>query len=90
MAQEHVSLEDTIAMARRLAPEEREKLREALDQMGSAPDEGKEILFKRLLMEKGLISEIRRVPNTTPPCTDRHPVPLKGKPVSETIIEDRG
>jgi hypothetical protein len=91
MPEEHVALEEAIAMASRLAPEERMKLRAAIDQMTGAPaeDDNKEMLFKRLLMNKGLISQIR-LPQTGAAPSERHPVTVKGKPVSETIIEDRG
>ena len=90
MAEEHVALEEAIAMASRLGPEERMKLREAIDQMTGAPaEDDKEMLFKRLLMNKGLISQIR-LPRTAAAPAERHPVTVKGKPVSETIIEDRG
>jgi hypothetical protein len=45
--------------------------------------------FKRTLLDKGLISEIRIRPPTDDPSIARRPVPVQGKPVSETIIEDR-
>ena len=89
MAEQHVALEEAIAMASSLGPEERIKLREAIDEMiGAPPDDEKEALFKHLMMEKGLIRQIR-LPKRGP-GSERHPVPVKGKPVSETIIEDRG
>ena len=90
MAERHLALEEAIAMASRLGPEERKKLREAIDQMiGAPPKDDKELLFKHLLMDKGLIRQIR-LPRSSAVGPDRHPVPVKGKPVSETIIEDRG
>ncbi len=90
MAEEHVTLEQTIAMASRLNPAERMKLRQALDQMTErSAEEDNEISFKRVLLEKGLISEVRSARKIAG-NDDRHSVPVKGKPVSETIIEDRG
>ncbi len=89
MAEERVTLEQTLAMASQLDPTERMKLRHALDQMTtSSAEEDPEMTFKRALLEKGLISEVRsarKIVNTA----ERHSVPVKGKPVSETIIEDR-
>jgi hypothetical protein len=91
MAQERTILEQAIEMAGRLGPAERWQLRQALDQMNSGPtEEDPEITFKRLLFERGLISEIRLAPKTDDPLINRRPVPVEGKPVSETIIEDRG
>lgn len=90
MAEEHNTLEQTIAMAGRLDSSERMKLRRALDQMMAAsPEEDREMTFKRVLLEKGMISEVRSTRDIGA-AAKRHPVPVKGKPVSETIIEDRG
>lgn len=89
MAEEHNTLEQTIAMAGRLDSSERMKLRRALDQMMAAsPEEDREMTFKRVLLEKGMISEVRSTRDIGD-AAKRHPVPVKGKPVSETIIEDR-
>ena len=89
-AEEHAALEEAIVVASRLNPEERVKLREAIDRMTGVPaEDDKELLFKRLLMNKGLISRIR-VAQTGTAVSERRPVTLKGNPASETIIEDRG
>lgn len=90
MAEEHVALEEAIAMASRLGPEERLKLREAIDRMiGTPRDDEREMLFKHLMMEKGLINQIR-LPMSGDATSERQPAPITGKPASETIIEDRG
>ena len=69
---------------------ERLKLRQALDRMvAESSEEDLEMAFKRVLLEKGLISEIRVPPRTDDPSMERRPVPVEGKSVSETIIEDR-
>ena len=39
----------------------------------------------RVLKESGLVKEIKRAKSQT----QRPPVPIKGKPLSETIIEER-
>ncbi|MGI8587573.1 MAG: hypothetical protein ACR2M0_07805 [Chloroflexia bacterium] len=46
-----------------------------------------EDLLKQKLMESGLVKEFRNPPY--PPTGDRIPIHVKGKPLSETIIEDR-
>jgi hypothetical protein len=90
MVQERVTLQQAIAMARQLDPTERLKLQQALDQMmAEPPEEDPEMAFKRLLFKRGLISEIRIPPKMDDPSIQRRPVPVEGKPVSETIIEDR-
>lgn len=90
MTQERITLEQAIDMARQLDLTERLKLRQALDQMVAESSGGDlEMTFKRLLFEKGLISEIRVPPKMDDPGLERRPVPVEGKPVSETIIEDR-
>jgi hypothetical protein len=88
MAEEH-TLEQAIAMASRLDSAERIKLRQALDQMTAAPtEEDGEMTFKRVLLERGFISKISSGRNVAD-AREPHPVPVQGKPVSETIIEDR-
>jgi hypothetical protein len=44
--------------------------------------------FKQKLLQDGLISEIRVRPQGSP-GEDRAPIRVKGKPISETIIEER-
>lgn len=44
--------------------------------------------FERLLLESGLVLEIRR-PGTVPPGEDWVPIQIAGKPLSEIIIEER-
>lgn len=44
--------------------------------------------FEQRLLEKGLLTEIKR-PSRTEPEGDRTPVKVKGKPTSQMIIEER-
>lgn len=54
----------------------------------SSPAElDKEERFLQALLAAGLITEIKRPDRNTK--MDREPVPIKGKPLSETIIEER-
>lgn len=66
------------------------EMREIIEKIGAEPtEEEPETTFKRVLLMKGMISEIRS-PRKVGGAANRRPVPVKGKPVSETIIEDRG
>lgn len=90
MAENHVTLQDAIEIVSQLDSDDRLKLRHALDRMtGSSTEEEPEMSFKRVLLERGMISEIRS-PMKVGGTGNRRPVAVKGKPVSETIIEDRG
>ena len=85
----HITLKEAIEVVSRLDPDDRLKLRHALDQMTGMPqDEDAELSFKRVLLKKGLISEIRSA--GAPVGRNRRAVSVQGKPVSETLIGDRG
>jgi hypothetical protein len=45
--------------------------------------------FERMLLEKGIITDIPADINVEEEEDDFEPIPVKGKPVSETIIEER-
>lgn len=90
MAENHGTLQEAIEIASQLDSDDRLRLRHALDRMsGASTEEEPEMTFKRVLLEKGMISEIRS-PRKVGGAGNRRPVPVKGKSVSETIIEDRG
>ncbi|HEX5445816.1 MAG TPA: hypothetical protein VFW87_18460 [Pirellulales bacterium] len=61
----------------------------ALDAAALASDEAADEAYQKLLLEAGLISEVRRR------CRDQRsferfqPVPISGEPLSRTIIEER-
>jgi len=50
--------------------------------------EAAEEAFKQHLLAEGLILEIKR-PSLTEPEGNRRPIKVKGKPMSQMIIEDR-
>ena len=95
MAEEQVTLAEAIEMARRLSSSERLELRQELDQMILTSDEKDsrvehtEADFRKRLLESGLISEDHLSQKTAEREPTYVPVPVKGKPVSQTIIEDR-
>ncbi len=88
------SLETVIQELKALTPAEQKKVRELIDSMlelsaeTSATLSPEDVLDQRLL-EAGVISEIpQRITDFTP-YQNRKPIEVKGKPVSETIIEER-
>ena len=93
-------LEDIVNAAKALPPEQRAELKQRLDSLAttegngevSAVDESQRrqelhARIHRALYEAGLVSD----PNPPPKCPRerRPPIKVRGKPVSETIIEDR-
>lgn len=83
-----VDIETLIREVQALPPDDRRRVREALDQ--SAPARAvsavAEDAFERELAERGVISLPQ--PPASPP-TPRRLVTIIGKPLSETIIEER-
>lgn len=81
----------------KLAREERVQVAERLSELNDAEgrlqtdDEKRRALHRQLLAE-GVIKNIPTrysQPPTAPPPRDFRPVPIEGKPLSETIIEER-
>jgi hypothetical protein len=85
------NLEKIVNAVKALPPEEQAELRRRLDALSGQPGELASDLnerAQRALYEAGLLSEIK------PPITDprpyrRDPIKIKGKPLSETVIEER-
>lgn len=85
-----VTLDKVLEEVKALTPQERQKVRELLDTLSPhVPTQEEEDEFERELLAEGLLS---RIP---PPITDytlfqnRKPTKVEGKPVSETLIEER-
>ncbi len=70
-----------------MSPEERERVRALLDTLPDDPASPEEAAQARL-REAGLLAETK--PRATSTRARRTPVEIKGKPLSETIIEERG
>jgi hypothetical protein len=86
------SLEKVIEEVRALTVEEQRKVRELINSLLEAPaEESRELspqdLLQRRMLERGAISEIPR--RDASQYEDFEPVEVKGKPLSEIIIEDR-
>ncbi len=75
---------------KRLTPDEQRQLREAIDQWLSPPAAPPtEEQFERELVEAGILDEAPPPPGAREPTRKRKPIDVKGKPLSETIVEDR-
>jgi hypothetical protein len=85
------NLEKVIEEVKTLPPDDLRKVKALIDSLLQAPvAEGPlEDQLDQLLLEAGVISEIpKRLPRPEH-LKDFKPVEVKGKPVSETIIEER-
>jgi hypothetical protein len=74
-----------------LSPEEQRHLRDLLDRLLAKP--GKALTMQdeldQLLLQDGVISEIPPPITDLTPYQDRKRIDIQGKPLSETIIEER-
>jgi hypothetical protein len=86
------SVEKLIEQVRRLSPEEQRRLRHLLDEEFAAVEaagEGTEEAFQHQLVRLGLLHQLKRPQRNAEAFQRREPVPILGKPLSETIIEER-
>jgi hypothetical protein len=75
---------------KRLTPDEQRQLRDAIDKCLSAvsvPPTEEE--FERELFETGFLERIEPFPMDSHDFQDERPIDILGKPLSETIIEER-
>jgi hypothetical protein len=70
-----------------LTPDEQRQVREMLDDLLAPPMTEEE--FERRLLEKGVISRIPPPITDLTPYRNRKRIEVKGKPLSEMIIEER-
>ena len=88
------SLEEVIEEVKALAPAEQRKVKELIDSLlESAADTHKvlspEDLLERRLLERGVISSIPKRDFDPDTYKEFDPIKVEGKPLSETIIEER-
>lgn len=89
-----MSKQELLAEIQKLPIEEQRQILEALthdtsEGAGKAVGPMSEAEFERMLLEKGIITDIPADINVEEEEDDFEPIPVKGKPVSETIIEER-
>lgn len=85
-----MNLAQILTEVRKLSPDEKEAVVEAIRlsdclPSGLTPDERRDELFRRL-QAKGMLSEI---PERRATPGEFEPVSITGRPLSETIVEDR-
>jgi hypothetical protein len=75
---------------RRLTLEEQRALREAIDRsLSTPPSPPTEEQFERELFESGFLERIPPPPSDAHDFEDEKPINIQGKPLSETVIEER-
>ncbi|MEX2119839.1 MAG: hypothetical protein WD847_09610 [Pirellulales bacterium] len=75
-----------------LPADQQRRLREVLDQnlaAGSSAGPTAEEQLEQQLFADGLLSEIKRPPNAPTACGRSPRVDIQGKPLSETVVEER-
>jgi hypothetical protein len=95
------TVEEIVNAAKALPPEEQAELRRRLGTLPAQPDDSEVLVdddrqagngldqrVQRALFEAGLVNEIKP-PITDPTPYRREPIKIKGKPLSETVIEER-
>ena len=83
-------LQQLINDIRELPPDDKARLRAALDEEGDVTDASdREAEFQRRLVEKGLLKRIKPPVSDLEPYAEREPFEIEGEPLSETIIEER-
>ena len=84
------NLQQVLEEIRALTPDEQRQVRKLIDELleNSVPSPTEDLLEQRLL-EAGVISEIPARVKAIIHGRDFKPIEVQGKPVSETIIEER-
>ena len=85
-----MSVTEVMEAVKELSPEEREQVKHLIEGMSAAP-ESPEDRVSRILYERGLLLQVKHAAarSATPSRRRQSPVSIIGKPLSETIIEER-
>ena len=87
------NLERLIEEVKALPPDDLLKVKTLIDSLLQAPsaesERSPEEQLDQLLLQAGVISEIPPPITDFTPYENRRPIAVKGKPISETIIEER-
>ncbi len=84
------NLERVLNDVRVLTPDEQQQLRDALDAiLKNIHPRMTEDEFEQRLVERRVISAVKTPVSDSTPYRNYKPIEVKGKPVSETIIEER-
>jgi hypothetical protein len=83
-------LDKMLEEVRMLTPDEQRQLRGLLDKLlATPPSKSIEDELEQRLLKAGLLSEIKPPITDFTPYQNRKPIKVKGKPLSEVIIEER-
>jgi hypothetical protein len=82
-------LERVLDEIKTLTPAEIAQLRQKVDELLAAQTERTQRTLEHSLFEAGLLSEIKTPDRNAEAFRAYQPITVKGKPVSETIIEER-
>ena len=82
-------LERVLNEIKALTPAEIAQLRQKVDELLATQTESAERTLEKSLFEAGLLSEMKTPDRDAESFRAYQPVTVKGKPVSETIIEER-
>lgn len=95
----HSEFNKLLSSVAALSPEQMRQLRDELDsklasrvpatQPDLTPEELAEQEVQRRLVEAGVLSEVKPPPRFMPQRERFTPVPIKGEPLSETVIRER-
>jgi len=100
-AMTHSEFNHLLSSLSALSPEQMRRLRDELDGKLAAPaladadktavtdSESADQEIQRRLFDAGLLSEIKPPIRDLAPYRNRQPVPIKGEPLSETVIRER-
>ena len=84
------NLDQVIEEVKALSPDDQRKLRELLNDLLAPPaPQMSEEEFEQRLLAKGVISEIPPPITDLTPFQNRRLMEVEGKPLSETVIEER-
>lgn len=86
-----MTLKQILAEAKALPPDEQQQLYDTLNEwLSNQRVSLTEAEFEQHLMNQGLLSEIPTPITDLSAYAQRKPIRVSGKPLSETIIEERG
>jgi hypothetical protein len=84
---QNITLDRVIEEVKALPQDEIKQLRNVLDELLESKSKEEEV--ERLLLEAGLIGEIKKPKRSVGASRKYKPIKVKGRPISETLIEER-
>lgn len=85
----NMSVIEILSEIRKLSPMEKQQVTNALLEADQPQDDEKRAELHRRLRAKGMLTRLPTGEEKPPELRDFKPITVEGKPVSETIIEER-